>query len=328
MAVFQLLLKNSISLLTVFLFGSTGEIVTEKSGHLNMGIPGIIALGGLGGVIGECLYINNIPNPAAPNVFLCIFIPIIFTILFGAIAGLLFSFFTVSLRCNQNVVGLCLTTFGVAITTFFFTSSKFLNFDYLFYAGNYFKSMIFPGKVTSELNFFVEVLFSHGFLTYFAILIAILVGFTLKKTNLGLAIRSVGENPSAADSTGINVTKYRYLTTMVGAMIASLGGLYLIMDHGGGVDPASMDMESYGWLAVALVIFSMWKPSLAILGSFVFSILATLPNVMSFSGANRHLMEMLPYVMTIIVLIVTSVFKFKSNKAPESLGLSYFREDR
>jgi len=325
---FRLLLKNSISLMTVFLFGSAGEIITEKSGHLNLGIPGIVALGGLGGVVGECLYINNISNPSTPNVFLCIFIPILFAMVFGGFGGLLFSFFSVTLRCNQNVVGLCLTTFGVGISTFFFTSSKFLNFDYLFYAGNYFKSMIFPNVITSTLNPVVDVLFSHGFLTYFAILIVIVCGFVLKRTKLGLAIRSVGENPGAADSTGLSVAKIRYITTIVGAMIASLGGLYLIMDHGGGVDPASMDMESYGWLAVALVIFSMWKPSLAILGSFLFSILATVPNVFSFQTQIKPIMEMLPYIMTILVLIATSVFKFKSNRAPAALGTSYFREDR
>jgi len=328
MAVFQLLLKNSISLLTVFLFGSAGEIVTEKSGHLNLGIPGIVALGGLGGVVAECLYINNIPNYANPNPFLVVFIGIVGAILLGGLGGLIFSFFSVTLRCNQNVVGLCLTTFGVAIATFFFTNSQILSFDKLFYAGNIFKSMAFPGQTTSELGFFVEVFCSQGFLTYFSILVAIVVGVVLAKTKLGLKIRAVGENPAAADSTGISVTRIRYITTIVGAMIASLGGLYLIMDHGGGIDPASMDMESYGWLAVALVIFSMWKPSLAILGSFLFSVLATLPNVLSFSGAMKHFMDMLPYIMTIIVLIGTSAFKFKSNRAPAALGTSYFREDR
>ena len=326
--VIRQLLASSISLMTVFLFGSAGEIVTEKSGHLNMGIPGIMAFGGLGGVIGECLYINNIANPTSPNPFLCIFIPILFTLLFGALAGLLFSFFTVSLRCNQNVVGLTLTIFGVAFATFFFTSSKFLNFDYLINAGVYFQSMIFPGTPSSDLNPVVEVLFSHGFLTYLAIVVAIVCGFMIKRTRIGLSLRAVGENPSAADSMGINVNKYRYIATIVGAMIASLGGLYLIMDYSAGADPAGIDIESFGWLAVALVIFSMWRPGFAILGSLIFSILATLPNVLDVQGYQKNLVELLPYLMTIIVLIITSILKLKNSNAPKALGTSYFREDR
>jgi len=327
MTIFRLLLKNSINLMTVFLFGSAGEIVTEKSGHLNLGIPGIVALGGLGGVVGECLYLNNIPNPTAPNPFLCVFIAIVFAMLFGGLGGLLFSFFSVTLRCNQNVVGLCLTTLGVGLSVFFFTSSKFLSRDYLSFAAKYFKSMAFPGVTPSELNPIVDVLFSHGFLTYFSILLAIVCGFVLSKTKVGLAVRSVGENPAAADSTGLNVKKIRYVSTIIGAMIASLGGLYLIMDLGGGAD-FNVDMEGYGWLAVALVIFSMWKPTFAILGSFVFSMLSTLPTTLGFTGYQQKLMELIPYVMTIIVLIGTSIFKFKSNKAPAALGTSYFREDR
>ncbi len=314
--------------MTVFLFGSAGEIVTEKSGHLNMGIPGIMALGGLGGVIGECLYINNIVNPLAPNPFLCVFIPMIFAVIFGGIGGLIFAFFTVTLRSNQNVVGLALTVLGVAFTTFFLTSSKFMNFSYLINAGVYFQSMAFPGVPSDQINGFVNIFFGQGFLTYFAILVAILCGFVIGKTRLGLSLRSVGENPAAADSMGISVNKYRYVATIVGAMIASLGGLYLIMDYAGGADPAGIDIESFGWLAVALVIFSMWRPSFAIAGSFVFSLLATLPNVIDVKGNIKFVLQLLPYVMTITVLIITSVLKLKNSKPPKALGTSYFREDR
>jgi len=327
MSIFGTIIKEAIGLMTVFLFGSAGEIITEKSGHLNLGIPGIVSLGGLGGVVGECLYINNITNPSNPNPFLCVFIPIIFAMLFGGLGGLIFSFFSVTLRANQNVVGLTLTTFGVGITTLLFTSSAFLKKDFIFYAGKYFQSLFWPG-VSSGLNPFVDVVFNHGFLTYFAILVAIVCAIVLKRTKVGLSIRAVGENPAAADSTGLNVKKIRYLTTIVGAMIASLGGLYLIMDYTGGGEITGINLESFGWLAVALVIFSMWKPSLAILGSFVFSILMTLPKVYTPEGYLSYLMQMLPYVMTIIVLIITSVFKFKSNRAPAALGTSYFREDR
>lgn len=328
MAIFQLLLKNSIALMTVFIFGSTGEIITEKSGHLNLGIPGIISLGGLGGVLGGCLYMNNIPDPTMPNPFLCVFIPIIFALIFGALGGLIFAFFTVTLRSNQNVVGLCLTILGVAVSTLVFTSNS-IKFDYLTNAGPYFQSLFFPKVAPTSLNFGQAVFLGHGFLTYFAIIVALVVGFIIKRTNVGLSLRSVGENPAASDSIGINVNKYRYVATIVGAMIASLGGLYLLMDLGGGADPAGIDVESYGWLAVALVIFSMWRPGIALAGSFVFSLLMTIPNVLTFEFAyQKHLMSLLPYVMTIIVLIITSILKLKNARAPSALGTSYFREDR
>ena len=111
--------------------------------------------------------------------------------------------------------------------------------------------MAFPGVPFSKLNGFVAIFFAQGFLTYFAILIAIICGFVIGKTRLGLALRSVGENPAASDSMGISVNRYRYGATIVGAMIASLGGLYLLMDYGGGADPAGIDIEAFGWLAVA-----------------------------------------------------------------------------
>lgn len=328
---FQSLIAKTISLMTVFLFGSTGEIITEKSGHLNMGIPGIMCLGGLGGLLGECIYINNI-DISTINPFLCIFIPIIFTLIFGALGGLIFSFFAVSLRCNQNVVGLLLTTFGAGITSLFITSSKSTGiwcFTNLTKAGTYFKSMFFPGQVLSELNPFVYMFLSHGILTYMAIILAVVSGIVLSKTYLGLSIRSIGENPACADAQGLNVTKYRYFCTIIGAAVASLGGLFLIMDNCGGADPAGISIESYGWLAVALVIFSMWKPAISIAGSFIFSIFYTLPNlIVTADGPTTEFLKMIPYLMTLIVLILTSVFKIKGSNAPKALGISYFREDR
>ena len=331
MTVLQQLLTATITLATVFFFGSAGEIITQKSGHLNLGAPGIVALGGLGGAIGESFYVNSIGITANPNPFLAVLIAIMFSLLFGALGGLIFSFFTVSLRCNQNVVGLCLTTFGVAFTGFFFTNSSLLNFDRLADAAVYFKSMGFPGQVTSDLPFLVEVLFSHGFLTYFAILVCIVAGFIINRTKLGLAIRATGENPAAADSMGINVKRIRYGSTIVGSMITSLAGLQIVMVLAGGAGLAEMgsEMETLGWLALSIVIFSMWKPGFAIIGSLIFSFFYKLPQVITGLTATGEIaLKMLPYILTIVVLIITSIIKVKSSKAPNALGTNYFREDR
>ncbi|MBR5809206.1 MAG: ABC transporter permease, partial [Clostridia bacterium] len=169
---------------------------------------------------------------------------------------------------------------------------------------------------------------SHGFLAYVAVIIAIVVGFILNRTRIGLHLRSVGENPATADAAGINVTKYKYLATCIGGAIAGLGGLFFVMDYTGG-SWTSGGFGDRGWLAIALVIFALWKPSMAILGSFVFGgLYIAYTYIDGLSRSAVAIFNMLPYVVTIIVLILTSVRNKKENQPPASLGLPYFREER
>ena len=164
-------------------------------------------------------------------------------------------------------------------------------------------------------------------MVYLSIVVALICAFVLKKTRTGLHLRAVGEGPATADAAGISVTKYRYIATILGSGIAGLGGLGYIMDNLGGNWEYTID--AIGWLAIALVIFSLWKPNLAILGSFVFGALYKIGNyIPGISTTQKPLIKMLPYVVTIIVLIVTSIRNKKENQAPEGLGLSYFREER
>ena len=149
----------------------------------------------------------------------------------------------------------------------------------------------------------------------------------LTKTRVGLNLRSVGEDPAAADAAGINVARYRYGATCIGCAIAGLGGLSFVMDYLHGNWEYCID--ALGWLAIALVIFTVWKPNLAIIGSLIFGALYIASSyITGVSFANKELFKMLPYAVTIIVLVFTSIRDKKENQPPANLGLNYFREER
>lgn len=311
-------LVSAIRLGMVFLFGSTGEILTEKSGHLNLGTPGVMCVGASCGCFAEYLYLKSVGPYASP--FLAVFIAVVATFIGGALMGLLFSFLTVSLRANQNVTGLALTTLGIGISDFMIakTGTSFGR------ASKFFTSSL---PFADDLGWFGELFFSHGIMIYLAIAVALICSFVLSKTRVGLNLRSVGENPATADAAGINVSLYRYLATCIGCGISGLGGLTFIMDYLNGNWEYCID--AFGWLSIALVIFTVWKPNLAILGSFVFGALYIASSYITGVGfADKELFKMLPYVVTIIVLIFTSIRNKKENQPPAHLGLAYFREER
>ena len=159
-------------------------------------------------------------------------------------------------------------------------------------------------------------------------IVALLVHHFLNKTRTGLNLRAVGENPATADAAGINVTRYKYLSTLLGGMIAGLGGLYFVMDYTGGTW-TNNGFGDRGWLAIAIVIFALWKPARAIWCSFVFGglyICAVL--IPGLSTAAKEVIKMAPYVVTILVLVLSSVHDRRENQPPAHLGLNYFREDR
>ena len=167
---------------------------------------------------------------------------------------------------------------------------------------------------------------SYGFLVYLAIIFAVLALIILKKTKIGLSLRAVGENPSTADASGINVMRYKYLATIIGSCISGLGGLYYLMVMNNGA--LEFSVEAFGWLAVALVIFSIWNPGIAIAGSFVFAALYQLPVFIASTGALGKIIELIPYFVTIIVLVIISLFNKRETQPPAGLGVNYFREDR
>lgn len=312
------------------LYGSTGEILTEKSGNLNLGIPGIMYVGGISGVIGAFLYENSLTDKGDANAFLAVIIPLLCSLLGSLLVGLIYSFLTVTLRANQNVTGLTITTFGIGFGNFFggslikLTDSDVPSIALTATSGFYTKSL----PIADKLGWFGDIFLSHGFLAYLAIVIAIVMAFFLNKTRGGLHLRAVGENPATADAAGINVNRSKYLATCIGSMIAGLGGLYYVMDYANGVW-SNDAFGDRGWLAIALVIFAIWKPDIGIFGSIIFGGLYIVYNyIPGLDMRTQELIKMLPYVVTIIVLIIVSARKKRENQPPASLGLSYFREER
>lgn len=315
-------LVGALSMGVIFLLGSVGEIITEKSGHLNLGIPGIMCLGTAGGCFGVSICTNM---AGGMQWILLILIPIFFAVLFSAIGGLIYAFLTVTFRVNQNVVGLALTTFGAGFAQFFMD-----NFVDTMRFSKASKIIRTPLPFAENLGWFGELFLSYGFLFYLAIIIAIVSAIILKKTKVGLNLRAVGENPATADAAGINVSAYKYSAILIGSAIAGLGGLLYVMEYNRGTFDNTLTIQAFGWLAIALVIFSMWKPDLCILGSIVFGGLYILGFKITGlpSLAVQELIKLLPYVVTVVVLIVTSILDSKENQPPASLGLNYFREDR
>lgn len=322
--VFQFLM-SAIPLGMTFLYGSTGEIITEKSGHLNLGIPGIMCMGAAGGcTVLELLMISS-GNAKLPAV-LVVIIGILAAFLTAAAMGALYCFLTVTLRANQNVTGLTMTIFGVGTMEYIFaglTKSKYL------FALGFFRypfAQAKPGTIMHDMRY-------CGVMVFLAIIIAVVTSIVLNKTKVGLHLRAVGENPATADAVGINVTRYKYIATCIGSGIAGLGGFYYVMDYAGSPE-SYLSIEPLGWLSIALVIFALWKPTLSIVGSIVFGCLyiagSYLPSIraLQLEMSTTPLLKMLPYAVTIIVLIISSIRNKRENQPPAGLGVNYFREER
>lgn len=311
---------------TPLLFGATGEILTEKSGNLNLGIPGIMYVGGISGIIGGYLYEHFCPNP---NTFLLVLIPFLAALVGAGLMALIYSFVTITLRANQNVTGLALTTLGLGVGNFF--GGSLLGFFgesgsiALNATGAAFKT---PLPFAKDLGLFGETFLSFGFMVYLAIAVAIVCSLVIKRTRVGLNLRAVGENPATADAAGINVIRYKYVSTVLGGAIAGLGGLYFVMDYIGGTW-TNNGFGDRGWLAVAIVIFALWKPIAGIWSSYIFGgLYICCVMIPGLSSSAKELIKMAPYVVTILVLLITSARKKRENQPPAHLGLSYFREER
>ncbi|HIT13122.1 MAG TPA: ABC transporter permease [Candidatus Scatomonas merdigallinarum] len=315
---------------TIIMFGGMGETLTEKSGNLNLGVPGIMYLGGFAGFASAYFYETSTPNPVPA---LCVVIALLSCVGAAMLGGLIFSFLTITLRANQNVTGLALTIFGQGVANFF--GVRIL--DGATYSAAPVTYSAFSAKlpgVTEHFGLFGRLVLNYGFLVYAAVILAVALHFFFKRTRTGLNLRAVGESPATADAAGVHVIRYKYLATCIGAGISGIGGLYYVLDYSQGIWATTGQMEALGWLAVALVIFTTWKPLNAIWGAYLFGMLywlyMFLPDVLGIHVASymTDLIQMVPYVVTILVLIVASFRKKKENQPPASLGLSYFREER
>ena len=303
---------------TPLLFGTTGEIMTEKTGHLNLGVEGMMFMGA---------FMSFFVAYHSDNLLLSL----LAAFAIGVFAAFIYAILTVSFMANQNVTGLTLTIFGTGFAKFFGAmmideagGSPKLSTKFLSAISE--KSI----PVLGDIPVIGKLLFSHNPLVYLAIVIAILCTVYMLKTRSGLNMRAVGENPGAADAAGINVTLTKYLHIMVGGGICGLGGAYLSLINGGGIWNNSSVVNGQGWISVALVIFASWNPAKAIIGSLVFGAFSVLQfyvpkNIIEIPNAFY---VMLPFLITTFVLIVTSMKKSKEGSQPAGCGVNYFREER
>jgi Uncharacterized ABC-type transport system, permease component len=296
---------------TPLLFATLGEIITEKVGNLNLGVEGMMLIGAVAGfTVGS----------VTQNALLALFGAFIA----GALSAWIYAFLTVTLRANQVVTGLALTIFGGGVSGF---------------AGKALAGKVVPDGVKTvftsrkipllgDIPFIGRIFFQQDWFVYLGYIMVVILGIYLYKTKIGLNMRTVGENPGAADASGINVSLYKYVHILLGGALCGLGGAYLTLVY----VPAWQDniTAGRGWIAVALVIFATWNPYKAIIGSYFFGALSLCGIYLQKFNIqiSLFLIDMLPYIVTIIVLVFISMRKVKENSPPKALGESYFREDR
>lgn len=245
----------------------------------------------------------------------------------GAFGALLYSFLTVTLRANQNVAGLALAIFGTGFGNFF---GEYMGIR----AGGYvavspsvkaaFNNLSIP--FFSEIPYIGKLFFQYNWIVYLAILIALVMAWFLKSARTGLHLRAVGENPATADAAGISVTRHKYAATVVGGGICGIGGMYMVMVTCSGVWVHNC-VNGYGWLAVALTIFAAWSPLQALLAALIFGGFSIMRMYVSL-GIPMQIYDMLPYIATVAVLILTSMAQSRERLQPASSGKNYFREER
>ncbi len=303
---------------TPLLFGTVGEILNEKVGHLNLGVEGMMAIGACAGFMGGYLSDNFLVA------LLCAFVA-------GMLAALIYAVLTVTFMANQNVAGLTMTIFGVGISNFIgvymIGTSEGGTLKLPENVTAQMRSIHIP--VLSDLPVVGELLFSYNPFVYLGIVVAAVCGWYLYRTKTGLNVQAIGENPGAADAASIQVTKWKYFNILLGGGICGIGGAYCGMIINGGVW-ISNSVNGLGWIAVALVIFAAWKPHMAILGSFVFGALRVLKyyKVGFMVNMPDAFFDMLPFLITALVLIITSMRGSKGAHIPAFLGNNYFREER
>lgn len=294
---------------TPLLFATLGELITEKAGNLNLGVEGMMLIGAVAG-FGAGMATSS-PLMAILGAGVA-----------GAMAAFVYGFLTISLRANQVVSGLSLTIFGTGLSSYLGTN----------YIGQRMPAEIISAfeplriPLLSKIPVIGQALFSQDIYVYFGLFCAVVTGFYLYKTRFGLNLRAVGENPSSADAAGLNVTLYKYIHILIGGAFAGIGGAYLSV-----VDvPTWQDniTAGRGWIAIALVIFARWNPFKAIFGAVLFGGLSIIGFRLQHLNISQSLLNMLPYLVTIIVLTASSAKKSKLNAPPKGLSLPYFREER
>lgn len=300
------------------LYGTLGEILIEKSGNLNLGVEGMMYLGAIFGFLGGFVFDSAV-------------MALLFAFMAGMAGAAVYAFLTVTLKANQNVTGLTLTVFGTGIANFIGEIIKETNATGTVFITDSVKRVLLPLNMgsLSAIPVIGKLFFSHSILTYLVIILALGLSRYLNHSRPGLNLRAVGENPAAADAMGISVSKYKYIHILLGGGICGLGGAYIsLVTAVGNWQPNIIGGQ--GWIALALVIFSSWNPTKAIFGALIFGALSVLrlyipKDVIDIPGA---IFSMLPFFVTCLVLIFSSIKQKQENRQPAGCGVNFFREER
>jgi len=317
----MILLLTSILTITLragtsLIYATVGEIYTERSGILNLGLEGMMLMSAVSG-FATAYYAGN---PWAG---------LLVAALVGGALAAIHAFLTVTMRANQVVSGLSITLFGNGMASFLGQRlGPAANNGYLVgLTGPKFSAFEIPGL--SQLPV-LGALFKQDILTYCIYILVPLAWFYLYKTRNGLNLRAVGENPQTADAMGIDVTRVRYVYTILGGMLVGLGGAHLSLAYTPGW--AENITGGRGWIVIALVIFAMWNPSRSILGAILFGGINAVQFRLQAAGTTipAAYLNMLPYVMTILVLVLMTWWETLSRRvgAPAALGTAYMREEK
>lgn len=296
---------------TPLLFATLGEIITERAGHLNLGVEGMMLMGAVIGFHTALITKDPVLSMVA-------------AMFAGAFGALVYGVLTISLRANQVVAGLTLTIFGTGFSGFV---GKSLMGEVI---PETVKTFFIPYRIPilGKIPILGQIFFQQDFFVYLGYITVVLVGIYFYKTRWGLNLRAVGENPGAADAASINISLYKYLHVLLGGALCGLAGAYLSLVY----IPAWQEnvTAGRGWIAVALVIFATWNPYKAIIGSYLFGGLDIIGFRIQGTGfpVSLYILDMLPYLVTIVILVIISLKKSKENSPPKGLGLPYFREER
>lgn len=313
------LVASAIVYGTPLLYAALGELLAERSGVLNLGVEGMMLMGGVMGFWA----VQSFAGPA----WLVLTAAVGVAALAGAAMALIHAFLVVTLRANQIVSGLALTIFAGAA-------------GLASYLGNDLDLTGAPADFTfgsldvlglGDMPVLGPIFFDQNALVYASWLCVVGVGLYLARTRPGLELRAVGEAPGAADAMGIDVAAYRYWHTIVGGAFAGVAGAYFSLAILGQWQTSLTG--GAGWIAIALVIFAFWRADLCLVGAYSFGAFSALPLILQGRGwlteVPSEVFSALPYVMTVVVLVIVSTsFAKRRLGAPAALGVPYVREER
>ena len=299
------LLNATLQAATLLFVAALGELITEKSGILNLGVEGMISIGAVAGFM-TAINTNNI--------FLAVIVGVLSSSVFASIHAVV----TVVLKQDQTVSGLILTILGLALSSLIGKN----------YVGKKLDTKLERLFSIDDPSNILQVLLNQNIIFYVAILLMIVVSYTLKNTMFGRRLEAVGEDSKAADSMGLNVTKTQFIATCLGGAFAGLSGVYLTLSY---VPYWTDNMTAgRGWIALALVIFGGWKPYRTALGALLFGFLeALVPRLQTYGFAlNPYIVKIAPYIITILILVLLTIYKGGKTGAPKNIGIPFFRENR